>query len=136
MKTVALAGLFALGLSVAADAQHFATGNDLISWCEEDRQGRIDPGCSAYIAGVVDGATNAASTSSFMAAIMIHNFDGPQINQSATADTFRGFCLNPSVTSGQLRRVVTSYLLDNPAELDQAAPQLIKNILSESFPCP
>jgi hypothetical protein len=95
----------------------FKTGNILLEECEEflNEHGHVAKGllCSSYIAGISD----------------FHN-----LNTIAGLPNAYQWCL-PDVNKGQLVRVVTKWLLENPDKLHFGAAGLVGSALEEAFPC-
>jgi len=98
----------------------FMVGNKLLNACEAQIKGESDQyivaiACVVYILGVVDS----------------HN----TLSDSAWEGFEMKFCLPESIDGGQLVRVVTKYLQENPKHLHLGASDMVLNSLSAAFPC-
>jgi len=130
LLTFLLASLCLPVLPVSAQIEHTngwggMTGNDLLPLCQalmdvadgrkiSDSRAFDSIRCASYIDGFLDGFT--------------------------TRDSARGvspmLCFPEGVTSAQMQRVVTKWLLDHPARLHEPSWGLITIAVREAFSCP
>lgn len=108
-KIVAMAVL--LGVAVAAFSQQEEderqlSGAELLAYCESATVTSTGTWCLGYVLGV-------------------WHMMAPE----------HRVCPTPSVTSGQLRRVVVKYLHDHPGRLHRQPADLVLEALDKSFPC-
>ena len=117
--TMRLAAKFIMGAIVAvtllssdrADAS-FQTGNSLLDACVST-QSYPAAICLNYISGVAD-----AASALYPAAYLGWRF-----------------CIPNTATLGQLKEVVTRWLIENPGERHYTGNSLVAHALSERFPC-
>ena len=108
-KMIAALLVVAAGLGVnTANAGYFVSGSELLEYCEPDSSSNT---CTAYIIGVLDV------------------FDRLYMNRHEEG------CVPEGATVGQMARVTTKWLSENPEMLHYAAHQLVSNSLIESFDC-
>ena len=108
-KMIAALLVVAAGLGVnTANAGYFVSGSDLIGYCEPDSSSNA---CRAYIIGVLD------------------------VFERRYFDRHEDGCVPEGATVGQMARVTTKWLNENPEMLHHPAHQLVSNALIESFNC-
>lgn len=133
---ILIAGLM-VGLVAQAEAArntgHFHSGNTLSGWCDDDERVGLML-CGAYVNGIVD---TLAKTQERVNSIAKYReaFDVDS-SELTVGDPLPSPCLPVGITGGQMRKVVTKYLNENPANLHHGAAILVYEALSEAFPCP
>ena len=87
----------------------YVDGNVLLSNCENDLD-VVQGHCIGYITGVAD---------------------------TSKGKTHEGnrYCVPEGVLAGQLKKIITKYLNDNPKNLHLSAFSLVQDALIEAFPC-
>jgi len=89
----------------------YRTGNQLLEDCEATDEGWVRKGfCRGYIVAVVDTSEGKA-------------WDGAP------------YCEPDGVNIGQLTKIVTKHLNENPNQLHLSAFSLVQSALLEAFPC-
>jgi len=58
------------------------------------------------------------------------------INRDGRAKATQPYCLDPSVSAGQIVRILTKYIRDNPARAHWPTPILYLSAMEQAFPCP
>jgi hypothetical protein len=108
MKRIAFAAMVVAATTMAAHAQ---TGMDLHRQCGNGlTAGFLNRDyCHSYITGIVNGAVTSGSHT---------------------------ICLSQGVTDTQSVMIVQNYMRAHPEQLNQPAPIIIQQAMSEAFPCP
>ena len=101
-----------LGLS-GGEAKARVDGNKLHEWCGLDEQRWGHGACDGFLAG-------ASGTFHYWMSLEERKF----------------FCEPNGVTGGQLRDIVTKWLIENPAKRHLAGEVLVGEALIDAFPCP
>ena len=106
LKKSALTVLFVLLLSSPALCEkQFVSGNQLLINCEDNLE-YTEGHCTGYVSGVFDNSI--------------------VINKQ---------CLPQNATSGQMIKVVVTYLKEHPERLTTSASVLVQAAINEAFPC-
>jgi hypothetical protein len=105
---------FSFGQAKALDTvEPIFSGNDLLGWCESSQD---KPLCDAYVAGVND----------FHSQVVMWNMATP---------LFPLWCLSVGVSVGQMSRIVTKYMREQPSGLHMSAAKQVEAALYHAFPC-
>lgn len=125
-----------IGVTQANDTTD-GTGNNLIKFCNQktsEAQNSDWAYCVAYIDGVTDGYV--------WSGLLIHGLidgeptkDGKRTLSGVFELLKNEFCLPNNVTRQQMALVVSKYLADNPALLNQPSSDLVIGAVAKAWPC-
>ena len=110
---IAAVGLAVMLLLSAQSQAGFYDGSKLLQRCESDSAAE-NGACLGYIVGIIDSQTILVGWS---------DLDEPH------------FCNPDRATAGQLVKVVTKFLNENPEKLHLEAAGAVTYALYEAFPC-
>jgi hypothetical protein len=105
----------------------FFSGNDVHSWCREDR-----PMALAYTAGLWDATVRSAF-------VIDTTFRG--LNKVAEVQTdfglerLGGFCGPKSVTAGQVTDVFCAHIRNTPEKRERHASLIFSEAMEKAWPC-
>ena len=113
-----------LGLACQINAQHstdlLQTGNDFLRHCDETRVNQKDAvsvaqymRCMGYIQGFVEG----------------------HLAMQMTSSAKPTYCYPEDVEFGQVKRIVSKWLKDNPAKSNLPIAVVMEKSLEDTFPC-
>lgn len=122
-----------ISISAFADDVTNGTGNQLQTFCNNENasSGNVSwYACVMYVDGVLDGFTQAAGM-----AFAEMKKNANSITEAAYANLLMNACIPPDVTRNQIALVVTKYLGDHPAKLNDASPTLVLDAISNAWPC-
>lgn len=124
--------VLALGTSfpTSSNATPIHSGETLLQLCENQADKGFEIACDGYIAGVFDTWRESSS-----AAAIIVRKSNPSADFAKTSGTFAGFCIKTRTSIRQLTAIVTAYLKANPKEWQEPASFLIRQALTDAFPC-
>jgi len=111
-----------------AQAKSIDTGNDLLETCES-KKNEQQLACINYITGVIDGI---AFQTGFVIGILSV---ATQSRLAKYPGILKHYCIPHGVTFGQLRLILTKYLLNHPVDLHIIPPILIRDALVQAYPC-
>jgi hypothetical protein len=114
-------------LSTQAQAG-FYTGNDLFQYCRS-----YDPLVLGYLAGLEDAAERTQLAEEYVLAQSSANYHGNEV--VSTHKATHPYCLQSTVTLGQLSEVFCRYLEQFPSERHLTASALVSKALTQAFPC-
>ncbi|WP_424992412.1 Rap1a/Tai family immunity protein [Oceaniradius stylonematis] len=106
-------------------------GNDLLAMCQMPV---TDPD-GAYCAGFIAGVGNGMDLGALIVLGAFNALDGTDYSPTEAAQAFTNTCTDENVSLGQKVLVIVKWLEDNPAQLHEPAVWLVKQALSDAFPC-
>ncbi|HEY1772697.1 MAG TPA: Rap1a/Tai family immunity protein [Gammaproteobacteria bacterium] len=114
------------------------TGGELIQICNQTSYETRSPNwqsCIEYVSGVLDGFL-WADVSIYDASVMKGTKPDAKSALNKLLTSFKSYCAPDLVTLDQLGLVMSKYLADNPAKLNQSKVSLVLAAMDSAWPCP
>lgn len=105
------------------------TGNDMVEYCDTNKQSQTASLCLAYLEGTWEG---------FWASIGVVLPEGRRTSDEGYSKLFRAkyqICAPDNAAYLQFKDIFTRYLLENPNERHVHASVLYLKALRQAFPC-